>query len=296
MVYKEMVVTLVQDFVAGRNCCILAYGPHGTGKSHTLIGAGLPNENIENDDTDTALDNNNNDDRSTVSSLGSCGVSKLHVSNGAMNETVSPPTKPPNQVVANIHASAVHNRKAFSVTGSFLEETTTTTSHVSSTQPTDLDIDAGAILRTGQSIFEAIRKWAKKTSNGSSTTSGSSSQPKNALTGPPTVRCSYVKIIMEKTIDLLHPDLMTRGSSVVPYVTIQQQQPPNGPYEENASEVDCNNLGDVVTALVRGRQSRRAAAQRLRIGTCYILGQFASMCVISYCCSVFLKPSFHVLH
>lgn len=276
LVYKEMVVSLVHDFVAGRNCCVVVYGPHGTGKTHTLVGSGLPNENDDGDDNndDDVIDNSNNDERSAVSSLGSCGVSKLHVSNGTMTETASSPTKPPNQVLANMSSgAAVHHRQALSsVTGSFLEETTTTaTSNLSSAY--ELDIDAGAILRTGQSIFDSIRKWAKKTSSGGSSTNGSSSYPKGALTGPPTVRCSYVKVVMDRAVDLLHPDLITARGGIgitLPYVTVQQLQP-DGAYIDNATELGCGTMGDVVTALIRGRRGRRTAAQKLGIGT-FLIG------------------------
>jgi hypothetical protein len=157
--------------------------------------------------------------------------------------------------------------------------TSTTTSHPTTTNMplTELDIDAGTILRTGQSIFDMMRKWTKK-SGSVTTTSGSSASDNhndNKLTDPPVLRCSYVEIFMERAMDLLHPDMMTRGGdgNTISYVTIEQQQPPhqtNGTYVENSTEIVCNSMADVMTALIRGRKSRRTTAQRLKIGACDI--------------------------
>jgi len=132
-VYKESVAALVSDFLSGRNCCILAYGEQGSGKSFTMNGPSTKEEeDVDNDDD--------------MSSIGSSGVSRYKGDGG--NRDVAA-TQLPGQVI-----TAKGRHKAFS-SGTYAPAA------VEVGPLFELDENAGITHRVVQDVFERIRRIRK---------------------------------------------------------------------------------------------------------------------------------------
>lgn len=244
---------LVNDFIAGRNCCVMAYGEEGSGKTHTMIGplAFTSLDGLEADDDDDRADD--------LSSLGSAGVSR-HQGNPGMSAQST--VLPPEQILARRgvkHPSAARNgdgsgdRLGKDSDHSKMTEAggnTSTPMHV-------ITEDSGIMPRVIKDIFDVFRRRRKKNA------SSEADDPKMSF--------SFVEVYNERIIDLLDLECTDHTDDDDHSLSIRSN-PDQGVYVEDAIDVRCRSESDVSAAVevALTTRERRLATNDTRE---YLLGR-----------------------
>lgn len=216
----------MSDFIAGRNCCLLAYGELGSGKTHTMLGENLA------DPPDIP------DDRSGVSSLGSAGVSRFAGKSGKAGKALPPPE----QIMARRGVRHAPHRKAFDEEKSVGAMGDNTPLHI-------ITEDSGIVPRAVKNIFDVLRKRRRKHGDAND---------------DPKLSFSYVEIYNERIIDLL--DLEGPDNAGDDHSLSIRSNPDQGVYVEDAIEIECRDEEDVSAALEVAYAVREKRFQNTGIG------------------------------
>ena len=280
-VFRTTAMPLVSDFVAGRNCCVMAYGETGSGKSHTMVG-----NRVYNLGTKRGNEENDDDSQTGVSSLGSAGVSR-HPKEHASNNEESDVAPPPTQVIANSpmgtlghHLTRMPSSSLPQQGGGGLSQQPPPYSRKYSIrqrqqqqqqrkpQPPPLfhPDDSGIIPRVIQQIFDLLYKKRQR-KNHASAGNVNNNNNNNNNNEDPALRVSVLEVYTERVIDLLNAECLdwTDDADSKQSLVIRSDRE-RGVYAENAIEETCHNPEEALTFLQHGLQRRDQRADKMNAG------------------------------
>jgi hypothetical protein len=220
----------VNDFIAGRNCCVMAYGEERSGKTHTMIGPMVMTDvdGMDSDDEDAHADD--------LSSLGSAGVSRHQGNRGGLGQSAMPP---PEQILARRGVKdppALKNGKGnLSNLGKVSDHSKMTEAGGNRSTPMHVITEESGIMpRIIKDIFDVFRKRRRKNA------SDGSDDPKMSF--------SFVEIYNERIIDLLDLECTDHTDDDDYSLSIRSNED-QGVYVEDAIDVRCRNESDVSVAV-----------------------------------------------
>ena len=246
-VFGDTAASLVSDFVAGRNCCVLAYGETKSGKSHTILGAPGGGDRIAelgagryDDNPNEEDDDDDDDNKSGVSSLGSAGVSRHPELRNSQVFSVGEGA-PPSQVIAESR-----NNSPMGMLGRHLKR-----KGIQADGPLFDEEESGLAPRVVREVFEMFRKRRSRLAN-------EGDQPKLGF--------SFVQIYLERIYDLLNAETVEQKDDDRPTLSIRSSRE-KGVHVENAVELQCSSEEEVWEGIQQGLNVRDELASQMKTGT-----------------------------
>ena len=250
--YKSTALPLVDKFISGHNCCVVAYGEENAGKTYSLIGR-LPTVDVYD------LNSNQLDENDDVSSLGSHGASEV---NSRPDQIQQPPSTsyPPLQV--QIHnADDLNSPLHPESTSSHPHTTTTTTRHRQSRRRSTggfanipLYEGSGIIPRVINSLYSALNTGQHCT------------VPTQEGDQVIFLHCSYIMIYLEKVVDVLafSGQASDEQRDKLNFLKLKGSRSEGGVYVDGVTERLCATESQVYELLHQGKQNRRLIESKFR--------------------------------
>ena len=252
-VFKNTALPLVEKFISGHNCCVVAYGEENAGKTYSLMGR-LPT--IDGDDQNS----NQLDENDDVSSLGSHGASEV-VSRPDQIQQPSSMSYPPLQVQIHSAENSLNSPLHPEPTSSHPHTTTTSTRQRQSRRRStggfaniSLNEGSGIIPRVINSLYSALN------------TSQHSTVPTHEGDQVIFLHCSYIMIYLEKVVDLLAFSGQSSDESKekLNFLKLKGSRSEGGVYVDGVTERHCATDSQVYELLHQGMQNRRLIESKFR--------------------------------
>uniref|UniRef100_A0A7S4J4X1 Kinesin motor domain-containing protein n=1 Tax=Odontella aurita TaxID=265563 RepID=A0A7S4J4X1_9STRA len=293
-VYDCVASPLVSEFLAGRDCCLMAYGEVGSGKTYTMFGR----VNLGDDDNGNDDGNDFGEDDSCVSSLGSTGASEARPRRRGSLDSSKKNVHPPSSVYAAksyhppLHPSISRSGKRAQVPGQLLtpqqkmfggREKAKKSEELSSEDNgarkdlCNLHEEAGIVPRAVSAVFASLLKKRRGERGGGDRRRDTSSlRDKMESTADFSVSCAYVAVYFENIIDLLaehedEPETPPPGAGRVSHSpslkSLSVKEDPSTGKISIGGDIEhaCSDEEKVFALLRRGAKFRQSTQERMNI-------------------------------